>query len=82
MPQVMEPPMRDLCFAAQAAPRGLDCHHPRFAIRAWKYQRTRIGLLPGTPIQPNRQWRRNAARYKHLDEIARRVDAIEKETKS
>ncbi|MEO5626593.1 MAG: UDP-3-O-(3-hydroxymyristoyl)glucosamine N-acyltransferase [Dokdonella sp.] len=36
----------------------------------------------GTPIQPNRQWRRNAARYKHLDEIARRVDAIEKETKS
>jgi UDP-3-O-[3-hydroxymyristoyl] glucosamine N-acyltransferase len=36
----------------------------------------------GTPIQPNRQWRRNAARFKHLDEIARRVDAIEKETKS
>lgn len=36
----------------------------------------------GTPIQPNRQWRRNAARFKHLDEIARRVDAIEKETKT
>lgn len=36
----------------------------------------------GTPIQPNRQWRRNAARFKHLDEIARRIDAIEKETKS
>jgi UDP-3-O-[3-hydroxymyristoyl] glucosamine N-acyltransferase len=33
----------------------------------------------GTPIQPNRQWRRNAARFKHLDAIARRVDAIEKE---
>ncbi|MEO5624096.1 MAG: UDP-3-O-(3-hydroxymyristoyl)glucosamine N-acyltransferase [Dokdonella sp.] len=36
----------------------------------------------GTPIQPNRQWRRNAARFKHLDEIARRVGAVEKETKS
>jgi len=36
----------------------------------------------GTPIQPNRQWRRNAARFKHLDEIARRVGAFEKETKS
>ncbi|GAA0722706.1 UDP-3-O-(3-hydroxymyristoyl)glucosamine N-acyltransferase [Dokdonella soli] len=36
----------------------------------------------GTPIQPNRQWRRNAARFKHLDEIARRIDAFEKETKS
>ncbi|MBO9662935.1 UDP-3-O-(3-hydroxymyristoyl)glucosamine N-acyltransferase [Dokdonella sp.] len=36
----------------------------------------------GTPIQPNRQWRRNAARFKHLDELARRVDAAEKETKS
>jgi UDP-3-O-[3-hydroxymyristoyl] glucosamine N-acyltransferase len=36
----------------------------------------------GTPIQPNRQWRRNAARFKHLDEIARRVDAIAKETKT
>jgi len=35
----------------------------------------------GTPIQPNRQWRRNAARFRHLDDIARRVDAIEKEKK-
>ncbi len=33
----------------------------------------------GTPIQPNRLWRRNAARFKHLDEIARRVGAFEKE---
>ena len=32
----------------------------------------------GTPIQPSRQWRRNAARFKHLDEIARRLDALEK----
>ncbi|MEP7044923.1 MAG: UDP-3-O-(3-hydroxymyristoyl)glucosamine N-acyltransferase [Dokdonella sp.] len=36
----------------------------------------------GTPIQPNRLWRRNAARLKHLDELARRVDVIEKESKS
>ena len=36
----------------------------------------------GTPIQPNRQWRRNAVRMKHLDEIARRLDALEKEKKS
>jgi len=27
----------------------------------------------GTPIQENRLWRRNAARFKHLDELARRV---------
>lgn len=33
----------------------------------------------GTPIQPNRQWRRNAARFKHLDEIARRLGAARKE---
>lgn len=33
----------------------------------------------GTPIQPNRQWRRNAARFKHLDELVRRVDAAAKE---
>ena len=36
----------------------------------------------GTPIQPNRLWRRNAARFKHLDEIARRVSAAEKEPES
>ncbi len=35
----------------------------------------------GTPIQPNRQWRRNAARFKHLDEMARRLDAALKEPK-
>lgn len=27
----------------------------------------------GTPIQPNRDWRRNAARFKHLDELARKM---------
>jgi UDP-3-O-[3-hydroxymyristoyl] glucosamine N-acyltransferase len=36
----------------------------------------------GTPIQPNRLWRRNAARFKHLDEIARRVSAVNKEPES
>jgi UDP-3-O-[3-hydroxymyristoyl] glucosamine N-acyltransferase len=27
----------------------------------------------GTPLQENRLWRRNAARFRHLDELARRV---------
>jgi len=35
----------------------------------------------GTPIQENREWRRNAARFKHLDEFVRRVDAGKKERK-
>ena len=33
----------------------------------------------GVPIQENRQWRKNATRFKHLDELARRVAALEKE---
>src|SRR5690348_18386592 len=37
----------------------------------------------GVPIQDAKQWRRNAARFKHLDEFARRVQALEKkDTKS
>ncbi|BBD79728.1 UDP-3-O-(3-hydroxymyristoyl)glucosamine N-acyltransferase [Aerosticca soli] len=32
----------------------------------------------GTPLQDNRSWRRNAARFKHLDEFARRLAALEK----
>ena len=37
----------------------------------------------GVPIQESRQWRRNAARFKHLDELARRVQVLEKkDTKS
>ncbi|MGA9341523.1 MAG: UDP-3-O-(3-hydroxymyristoyl)glucosamine N-acyltransferase [Rhodanobacteraceae bacterium] len=36
----------------------------------------------GTPIQNTSAWRRNAARFKRLDELARRVGAIEKENKS
>ena len=33
----------------------------------------------GTPLQDNRQWRKNAARFKHLDEFARRLSALEKD---
>ena len=33
----------------------------------------------GTPIQANREWRRNAARFKHLDQLARTLAALEKE---
>ena len=33
----------------------------------------------GVPLQENRLWRRNAARFKHLDEISRRVSALEKD---
>ncbi|MBS0569992.1 MAG: UDP-3-O-(3-hydroxymyristoyl)glucosamine N-acyltransferase [Proteobacteria bacterium] len=32
----------------------------------------------GVPLQENPQWRRNAARFKHLDELARRLQALEK----
>jgi UDP-3-O-[3-hydroxymyristoyl] glucosamine N-acyltransferase len=32
----------------------------------------------GVPLQDNRQWRKNAARFKHLDEYARRLSALEK----
>lgn len=34
----------------------------------------------GTPLQDNRQWRKNAARFKHLDEYARRLSALEKDS--
>lgn len=33
----------------------------------------------GTPVQENREWRKNAARFKHLDEFARRLKALEKD---
>jgi UDP-3-O-[3-hydroxymyristoyl] glucosamine N-acyltransferase len=36
----------------------------------------------GTPIQENRRWRRNAARFRHLDEFVRRMDAASRETES
>ena len=34
----------------------------------------------GTPLQENRQWRKNAARFKHLDQYARRLSALEKDS--
>jgi UDP-3-O-[3-hydroxymyristoyl] glucosamine N-acyltransferase len=34
----------------------------------------------GVPLQDNRLWRRNAARFKHLDEYARRLSALEKDS--
>lgn len=30
----------------------------------------------GTPIQPSRDWRRNAARFKHLDALARKIGSL------
>jgi UDP-3-O-[3-hydroxymyristoyl] glucosamine N-acyltransferase len=36
----------------------------------------------GTPIQDTRTWRRNAARFKHLDEMARHVALNHKEDPS
>jgi len=35
----------------------------------------------GTPLAENREWRRNAARFNQLDEMARRLRALEKKTK-
>jgi len=36
----------------------------------------------GVPLEPNRTWRKNAARFKQLDDLARRVRALEKENKA
>ena len=35
----------------------------------------------GTPLQNHRDWRRNMARYKHLDELARKLNALAKDSK-
>ena len=32
----------------------------------------------GTPLQPSREWRRNAARFKQLDELARKIATLTK----
>lgn len=32
----------------------------------------------GTPLEPNRQWRRNAVRLRQLDDLARRLRALER----
>lgn len=32
----------------------------------------------GTPLEPNRSWRKNSVRFKQLDDMARRIKALEK----
>ena len=32
----------------------------------------------GTPLEPNKLWRRNTVRFKHLDDIAKRLSKLEK----
>jgi UDP-3-O-[3-hydroxymyristoyl] glucosamine N-acyltransferase len=40
---------------------------------------TRPGVYSsGLPLQPNRQWRRSMVRLQQLDELARRIDELEK----
>lgn len=34
----------------------------------------------GTPLQPNRDWRRNTVHLKHLDELARRLRKLERDS--
>jgi UDP-3-O-[3-hydroxymyristoyl] glucosamine N-acyltransferase len=34
------------------------------------------------PFQESKVWRRNAVRFRHLDELFRRVQALEKDFKS
>jgi UDP-3-O-[3-hydroxymyristoyl] glucosamine N-acyltransferase len=34
----------------------------------------------GTPLQDHRSWRRNMARYKHLDDFARKLNALAKDS--
>jgi UDP-3-O-[3-hydroxymyristoyl] glucosamine N-acyltransferase len=36
----------------------------------------------GTPLQPTRQWQKNTARIRHLDEMARRIAALEDKLKN
>ena len=40
---------------------------------------TRAGVYSsGVPVTDNMTWRRNMVRFRHLDELARRVSALEK----
>lgn len=36
----------------------------------------------GTPLEPSQQWRKNSVRFKHLDDMARRLNALEKQVAS
>ena len=36
----------------------------------------------GTPLEPNQQWRKNTVRFKHLDDMAKRLSKLEKRLSS
>ena len=36
----------------------------------------------GTPLEPSQQWRKNTVRFKHLDDMAKRLNALEKQLSS
>lgn len=36
----------------------------------------------GTPIEPNKQWRKNTVRFKHLNDMSKRLSALEKQLSS
>ena len=36
----------------------------------------------GTPLEPSQQWRKNTVRFKHLDEMAKRLNKLEKQISS
>ena len=36
----------------------------------------------GTPLEPSQQWRKNTVRFKHLDEMAKRLNKLEKKITS
>lgn len=36
----------------------------------------------GTPLEPNQHWRKNTVRFKHLDEMAKRLNKLEKQLSS
>ncbi len=36
----------------------------------------------GTPLEPSQQWRKNTVRFKHLDEMAKRLNKLEKQLSS
>ena len=36
----------------------------------------------GTPLEPSQQWRKNTIRFKHLDEMAKRLNILEKQLTS
>ena len=36
----------------------------------------------GTPLEPSKQWRKNTVRFKHLDEMAKRLNKLEKKITS